>query len=53
MIEVDGGTLQVFLGGERGPLICSTIHWQVQKAAGTGWSDVLADVGRLVWVNPR
>ncbi len=53
MIDVEGATLEVFLGGTGWPLICGTNQWSVQTAEGGPLAAILADEGSLVSVNPR
>ncbi len=53
MIDVDGATLEVFVGGTGRPLFCSTNQWTVQTPIRGPLADVLADEGTLVTVNPR
>lgn len=53
MIDVDGATLEVFMGGAGRPWICSTSQWAVQTALLGPLTDVLAGEGSLVTVNPR
>ncbi len=52
-IDVDGATLEVFLGGAGRPLICGTNQYFVQTAEGGPLANILADEGTLVSVNPR
>jgi len=49
LVDVDGAVLEVFVGGAAAPTICQVPHPILPGQP----SDVLAELGRLVKVNPR
>ena len=52
LVEADGATLEAFVGGTGGPLVCTSHPFAAQEAD-SPLVDALARSCRLVRVNPR